>query len=102
MTKVYFVVDFCHLVTKNKMGCDLFKGFLRAKKAQNHHFLGKQKLNLPYLDHSFLYVASIMLGLEKNLLSSLTCSQIWLSSLVDDCQFTNLMKLREKRKTKNI
>jgi hypothetical protein len=27
MTRVIFVVDFCHLVTKNKMGCDLFKGF---------------------------------------------------------------------------
>jgi hypothetical protein len=105
MTKVFFVMDFCHLVTKNKMGCDWFKGFFRKRKAQSHHFLGKQKLNLPYLDHRFLYVASIMLGLKKKLLSSLTCSQIWLTSLVAHCQFTNLMKLSknlQKLKTSNI
>ncbi len=44
MTKVFFVVDFCHLVTKNKMGCDLFKGFFREKKPKVTIFLGKQKL----------------------------------------------------------
>jgi hypothetical protein len=41
-----------------------------------------------------------MQGLGYNLLSSLTCSQIWLSSFVDDCQFTNLTKLGKKRKGK--
>jgi hypothetical protein len=40
------VVDFCHLVTKNKMGCDLFKGFLGEKKMPKVTiFWGKQKLN---------------------------------------------------------
>jgi hypothetical protein len=93
MTRVIFVVDFCHLVTKNKMGCDLFKGLFRKRRPKITIFWGKQKLNFPYLDHNqFLFVASIMRGLKKNLLSSLTCSQNWLSSLVDDCQFTNLTK----------
>jgi hypothetical protein len=41
-----------------------------------------------------------MQGLEYNLLSSLTCSQIWLSSFVDDCQFTNPTKLGKKTKGK--
>jgi hypothetical protein len=93
MTKVFFVMDFCHLVTKNKMVVTCSKGFLGKEKPKVTIFLGKQKLNLPYLDHRFLYVASIMLGLKKKLLSSLTSSQIWLSSLVAHCQFTNLMKL---------
>jgi hypothetical protein len=38
--------------------------------------------------------------LKINLFSSLTSSQIWLSSLVDDCQFTNLTKLGEKKEAK--
>jgi hypothetical protein len=46
MTRAFFVVDFCHLVTKNKMGCDLFKGFLGEKKMPKVTiFWGKQKLN---------------------------------------------------------
>jgi hypothetical protein len=54
------------------MGCDLFKGFLRGKeKPKVTIFLGKQKLNLPYLDHRFFYVATIMLGL-KNIYTSLS------------------------------
>jgi len=44
MTRAFFVVDFCHLVTKNKMGCDLFKGLLGKKKAQSHHILGETKI----------------------------------------------------------
>jgi hypothetical protein len=44
MTRVNFVVDFCHLVTKSKMGCDLFKGFSKhdflGKEGQSHHILG--------------------------------------------------------------
>jgi hypothetical protein len=53
------------------MGCDLFKGFLGGKKRPKVTiFWGKQKLNLPYLDHRFLYVASIMQGLKINIVSS--------------------------------
>jgi hypothetical protein len=44
MTKVFFVADFCHLVTKNKMGCDLLKGFFRGKKAKSHHIFGETKI----------------------------------------------------------
>jgi hypothetical protein len=54
---------------------------LETKSPKVTIFWGKQKLNLPYLDHRFLYVASIMWGLKINIVSSLTCSQISLSSL---------------------
>jgi hypothetical protein len=65
MTRAFFVLDFCHLVTKNKMGCDLFKGFLGKKRPNITVFWGKQKLNLPYLDHRFLYVAKYNAGFEN-------------------------------------
>jgi hypothetical protein len=74
MTKVIFVVDFCHLVTESKMGCDLFKGFseedfVRKRRPKSPYFGGNKILNLPHLDHvRFLYVASIMWGLGYNLL----------------------------------
>jgi hypothetical protein len=42
MTKVFFVADFCHLVTKNKMGCDLFKGFLGKEKPKSQYFWGNK------------------------------------------------------------
>jgi hypothetical protein len=38
------VPDFYHLVTKNKMGCDLFKGFLGKTKPQSHDILGETKI----------------------------------------------------------
>jgi hypothetical protein len=42
MTRAFFVVDFCHLVTKNKMGCDLFKGFLGKKGPTSPYFGGNK------------------------------------------------------------
>jgi hypothetical protein len=44
MTRAFFAVDFCRLVTKNKMGCDLLKGFFGNKKPQSHHILGETKI----------------------------------------------------------
>ncbi len=103
MTRVIFVVDFCHLVGDQKQNglWPVQRFFFRKRRPKVTIFWGKQKLNLPHLDHiRFLYVASVMWGLGYNLLSSLTCSQIWLSSLVDDCQFTNLTKVEEKKRKK--
>jgi hypothetical protein len=55
-----------------------------------------KKLNLPCLDHRFFYGVFF-----KIILFSLTPSQIWLSPLVDDCQFAYITKLnKNKSKTK--
>jgi hypothetical protein len=35
-------VDFCHLVTKNKMGFHLFKGFFRKRRLKSPYFGGNK------------------------------------------------------------
>jgi hypothetical protein len=69
------------------------KHYFWKKRAKVSIFLGEKKLKSPYLDHDrFLHVANIYLYILRFqkistfffLLFSLTCSQNWLSSLMDD------------------
>jgi hypothetical protein len=72
----------------------------RNKMAQSCHIPRKKKLKSPYVDHRFLNVATTIwscMGFQKkNLLFSLTSSQIWQSPLVEDHLSTHLTKLQEK------
>jgi hypothetical protein len=59
-------------------------------------FLGDNPANSPCLDYRFLHVAThYLVGFQKNLLLSLTCSQIWPPPLVEDHQSTYLTKLEK-------
>jgi hypothetical protein len=84
------------------------KGTLRI--VQRFFFLGKKKvpktpyfkgekmnLKLPHLYIKFQQQAAKTLAgmLKLFKMSTLTCSQIWRSPLVDDCQSTYLTKLRK-------
>ncbi len=66
------------------------------------YFEEKRELISPYLDYRFLHVASVYIyiyrerereeGLSKKKTTFLpTFSQIWLSPLMDDCQFTSAL-----------
>ncbi len=55
----------------------------------------KEQLKSPDLDHSFQDAVRIARS-QKFLLSSMICSQIWLSPLLDDCQYTYLTNFIKK------
>jgi hypothetical protein len=91
-----------------------------GKMAKSCHIArGKKKLESPHLFRQWVptcwdYIAGTLnffwcclwhiakiwsqyrAGIQFFLMSSLTCSQIWLSPLVDDRQLTNLTKLEKK------
>ncbi len=87
------MVDFWHLVTEKRQR-EWDKGiYFSQKMVGSGHILRKAKLRTPYLDNKFhQHIAGIL----NFLMSSLTCSQIWLTLLVDDSQPTDLTKLKSK------
>jgi len=56
-------------------------------------------LKLPYLENSFYRASKYRTILKIFYFSSRTCSQIWLSPLVNDCQPNYIKNLRKKKKT---
>ncbi len=69
------------------------------KNPQIHHISSvKQMLSLPYLDYRSLQVTIHTKVSEEKISCLLTCSQIWLSPLVEDRQSIYLMKLKNKRR----
>jgi hypothetical protein len=85
-----------HLATKKKGAVNATKVFC-AKMVESHHILRGEKSRNCQIE----IIASSMSPEyskvpQKNLLSSVTCSQIRLSPLVDDCQSTYLTKLKRK------
>jgi hypothetical protein len=59
------------------------------------YFLEDKRLKSPHL----VLIASIWHGFKEILLFFLTCSQIWLSPLVDNHFSTHITKLKKKQKT---
>jgi hypothetical protein len=51
-----------------KKGHILYKGFILEK---DPFWVGKKELNLPYLDHRFLYVSNVHHGLKKIIILSM-------------------------------
>ncbi len=81
---LFLVANFRHL-----QGLQFVKGFLGLSKGLKISYFkgeggGREKLDSPYLDQSFLYGVWIVFYF-----SLLTSSQIWLSALVNDCQSTS-------------
>ncbi len=63
------------------------------------HILRREAWKSPYLDTGFLEVTKTWQESRKWLLSSLTCSQIWLFPLVNGCQWLWLYHNIEGKKT---
>jgi hypothetical protein len=57
-TGFFLAAIFCHLANKINWTADYPKDLSWEKRALSCHISRKNKLNLPYLDHRFLYVAS--------------------------------------------
>ncbi len=93
---VFLVAKFCHLVTEKS--CNFTKDFLGEKPPNSSHFEGTE-VELPYLDYRLLHVVKyIVPGVQKILIFSVSCSQIWLRPLVEDYQSTFLTNLKRKKK----
>jgi hypothetical protein len=84
-----------------KKGAEISKGiFLEKIPPRVAIFGGKKELIAPHLDHGF-FMSLVYRGFsKKNLVFSLTCSQIWLSPLLDDHHSTYITKLGGKKKKK--
>jgi hypothetical protein len=68
-----------------------------AKMVESHHILRGKKSRNFQIETIASSMSPEYSGVpQKNLLSSMTCSQIQLSPLVDDCQSTYLTKLKRK------
>jgi hypothetical protein len=50
---VFWGVNFCNLVRKQKEGEKGAKGFLLEKNGPNHHTTREKNLKLPYLENNF-------------------------------------------------
>ncbi len=85
-----FWTNFRTVANQNETSVKLYKGLL------SEFFGGKKS---PYLDNEFLLLARTKQDSpkkqHKNVLHSLTSSQIWLIAFVEDCQSTNLAKLKK-------
>jgi hypothetical protein len=68
-----------------------------AKMVESHHILRGEKSRNCQIETIASSMSPEYSGVpQKNLLSSMTCPQIRLSPLVDDCQSTYLTKLKRK------
>jgi hypothetical protein len=89
------VAKFFHLAT-NKKGAAISKGIFLGKIPQSHHIWKEKKVDIAI----FRTIGSFMPPVYKggfflNLVFSLTCSQIWLSPLVDDRHSIYITKIEK-------
>jgi len=86
-----------------KKGAEISEGiFLEKIPPRVAIFGGKKELIAPHLDHGF-FMSLVYRGFsKKNLVFSLTCSQIWLSPLVDDCHSIYITKLKNNQEKKKL
>lgn len=99
---LYWVIKFCHLVTKKKGCLWTYKGFLGGGGGWWHKvtifFQRSLKLqNLYYSSSMSPKYKGVLIFVYFPLSPHLICSQIWQSPFVDDHQSTHLKKLKNKK-----
>jgi hypothetical protein len=89
---VFFCGEILALGERERKGCD-FYNLLKKICTKLDIFCGKTILNC--------HIYTIGSCIKKIILLSLSCSQIWLSPLVEYCQFNYLTKLKKKKPTES-
>jgi hypothetical protein len=90
----FFLLNFHQLVTPKNPVPIIHRIFVKKYAQKSADLEGKNPMKSPYVDNRFQQVAKVKQDSEEFLLSSLTCSQIWLMLLVDTiaCAHHNFSK----------